>query len=111
MFGLVRSAIGSAWRKGKARMIKMSEKKDVNNTGAPCGKEGQAGNFGLPQRLRRMRKQERMSQTLLSQCCGLGKNAVSDYEAGQKLPSVASLVRLADFFGVSTDFLLGRENF
>jgi len=85
--------------------------KNVKNAGAPCGSESQDGNFGLPQRLRRMRKQERMSQTLLSQCCGLGKNAVSFYEAGQRLPSVESLVRLADFFGVSTDFLLGRENF
>lgn len=91
--------------------MRMSNRKDRNNAGTLRGHESQTGNFGLPERLRRMRKQERMSQTLLSQCCGLGKNAVGVYEAGQKLPSVPSLVRLADFFGVSTDYLLGRENF
>lgn len=89
----------------------MSDRRDVENAGTLCGDEERTGNFGLPERLRRLRMRERMSQTVLSQCCGLGKNAVGDYEAGRKLPSAASLVRLADFFGVSTDYLLGRENF
>ena len=33
------------------------------------------------------------------------------YERGEKAPSVDALVRLADYFGVSTDYLLGRKNF
>ena len=89
----------------------MSNAKTMKDAGALRGNACRMENFGLPERLRRMRMRERMSQTLLSQCCGLGKNAVGVYEAGQKLPSVASLVRLAAFFGVSTDYLLGRENF
>lgn len=87
-------------------MLKTKYADDVSH-----GRQNTTGNFGLPGRLRRMRERERMSQTLLSQCCGLSKNTVGAYESGQKLPSVASLVQLADFFGVSTDFLLGRENF
>lgn len=73
--------------------------------------ESAPGLSGLPERLRRMREREKMSQTRLSECCGLGKNTVATYEAGQKLPSAASLVQLADFFDVSTDFLLGRKNY
>ena len=36
---------------------------------------------------------------------------ISLYERGEKAPSVEVLVNLADFFGVSTDYLLGRKNF
>lgn len=82
-----------------------------NRTNDTAAARSPKDNFGLPERLRRLRQRERMSRTLLSQCCGLGKNAVGCYESGQQLPSVESLVQLADFFGVSTDFLLGRNNF
>ena len=41
----------------------------------------------------------------------VSKNMISLYERGEKAPSVEALVNLADFFGVSTDYLLGRKNF
>ena len=46
----------------------------------------------------------------MGQCCGLSKNVIALYENGQRLPSVDSLVSLAEFFEVSTDFLLGRAD-
>lgn len=47
----------------------------------------------------------------MAELCGLSKNMISLYERGEKAPSVEALVNLADFFGVSTDYLLGRKNF
>ena len=70
-----------------------------------------AGHYGLPDRLRTLRTRRRMNQLALGELCGLSKNVIGHYENGQRLPSVKSLVALADFFDVSTDFLLGRTPF
>ena len=40
---------------------------------------------------------------------GCGKGTVSRYLNAQKIPSVPLLIRMADFFKCSTDYLLGRE--
>lgn len=55
-----------------------------------------------------MRERRRMSRTALSECCGLSKNIISRYERGEREPSASSLIKIADFFEVSTDYLLGR---
>ena len=68
-------------------------------------------NIGFHQRLRALREKRRMSRRVLSQLCGLSVNMISMYERGEKAPSVDALVQIADFFGVSTDYLLGRKNF
>nr|DAD85665.1 MAG TPA: helix-turn-helix XRE-family like protein [Siphoviridae sp. ctP6113] len=52
-----------------------------------------------------------MSRRVLSQLCGLSINVISMYERGERAPSVENLIRIADFFGVSVDFLLGRKKF
>lgn len=72
--------------------------------------EGENERYGLPRRLAGMRKRKRMSRAVLGECCGLSKNVIALYETGQRTPSVDSLVALADFFEVSTDFLLGRAD-
>ena len=40
---------------------------------------------------------------------GCGKGTVSRYLNAQKMPAVSLLIRMADFFNCSTDYLLGRE--
>ena len=69
----------------------------------------QKGTF--PCRLRGLREKRYLSRRTLAELCGLSKNMISLYERGEKAPSVDALIRLADFFGVSTDYLLGRKNF
>ena len=64
----------------------------------------------FPKRLLQLRKQTGISRYVLSELCGISKNAVSDYESGKRLPSFKSLMKLADFFEVSLDWLCGREN-
>lgn len=65
----------------------------------------------FPNRLRRLRERRRMSRHALSECCKLSRNMIGMYERGEKEPSLATLIEIADFFEVSVDYLLGRQNF
>ena len=47
---------------------------------------------------------------LLGELCGLGRNCIGQYERGEKIPSLKSLIALADYFEVSLDYLVGRNN-
>ena len=66
-----------------------------------------AGEF--PERLRRLGERDRMDRKKLGECCGLSKSIISKYERGEREPTASSLEKIADFFDVTTDFLLGRE--
>ena len=68
-------------------------------------------NIAFPQRLQALREKKRLSRRALAELCGFSKNMISLYERGEKAPSVDALISLADYFGVSTDYLLGRKNF
>ena len=63
----------------------------------------------FPQRLRKLREREGKSRVVLSQLCGLSKNMISRYERGERVPSLKDAALLAEHFGVSLDFLCGRE--
>lgn len=65
----------------------------------------------FPRRLRRLRERRRMNRKAMGECCGLSKNIIGMYERGEKEPSLKTLIKIADFFEVSTDYLLGRKNF
>lgn len=60
-------------------------------------------------RLQQLRERRRISRRVLAELCGLSQNAVGRYERGERSPSTRTVVLLADFFGVTTDWLLGRE--
>lgn len=63
----------------------------------------------FPKRLRKLREREKMDRKKLGECCGMSKATISKYERGEREPTARSLEKIADFFGVTTDFLLGRE--
>ena len=65
-------------------------------------------NSEFPQRLRMLRERNRVSRRVLSELCGLSKNMVARYERGERVPSLADAEALADFFGVTLDYLSGR---
>lgn len=50
-----------------------------------------------------------LTPTELAKQIGCGKGTVSRYLNEQKIPAVDMLIRMADFFDCSTDYLLGRE--
>ena len=60
-------------------------------------------------RLRHLRERKRISRRVLSELCGLGSDAIRRYERGEAEPTLHSLVAIAEFFGVSLDYLVGRE--
>lgn len=66
---------------------------------------------GFPARLQKLRERRRISRKTLSELCGLQSDAVRKYERGELEPKMSSLIALADFFRVSLDDLVGRENF
>ena len=57
--------------------------------------------------LRKLRKGRSMTQSELGGKIGLSKAVISKYETGLGYPSFDVLIRIARFFGVTTDFLLG----
>jgi len=58
-------------------------------------------------KLRALRMQRNLTQAALASRLGLAKHAyISNLEAGRKAPSPDLAVQLADFFGVTTDYLL-----
>lgn len=63
----------------------------------------------FPIRLRQLRERRGMSRRVLAELCGLSKNAISRYERGESEPTGRALGAIADYFGVSVDWLLGRE--
>ncbi len=65
------------------------------------------GNIG--QNIKRFRKERNLSQSELAKHLWLDRTSLSGYEIGKRTPDIYMLWRLADFFGVSLDILVGRE--
>jgi len=64
----------------------------------------------LNENIRGLRMQLGISQVVLAQKLCVTKQCVSNWENDNILPSIEALEKLADVFGVSTDYLLGRES-
>ena len=64
----------------------------------------------LDERIRELRTAKRVSQVELAQRLGITKQCVSNWENSNIQPSLEMLVKLAEFFHVSTDYLLGLDN-
>ena len=61
------------------------------------------------ERLRALREARGLPCATLSELCGLCPQQVGRYESGRQSPSLAAAVAIADFFGVSLDYLVGRS--
>ena len=59
--------------------------------------------------LNQLRKQQNKSQAEVAKYLELTVAAYQNYEAGRREANYETLVRLADFYGVTTDYILGRE--
>lgn len=60
-------------------------------------------------RIREMRKANQMSQGDLAKKLGVAQNTLSTWEIGRHEPDNDALIKIADLFGVSIDYLLGRD--
>ncbi|MCR4639530.1 helix-turn-helix transcriptional regulator [Ruminococcus sp.] len=62
------------------------------------------------QRLRDLREDMDLSQTRIAQLLHTSQTVYSRYERGFRTIPVEHLLILADFYGVSVDYILGRTN-
>ena len=61
-------------------------------------------------RLRELREQRGISQLKLAMDLGMNQNSVSRYETGAREADYQTLIRFADYFNVSIDYLLNRTD-
>ena len=61
-------------------------------------------------RLRELREDRDLRQVDVSYYVGIDQKTLSNYETGKTNPDSQSLIKLADFYNVSVDYLLGRTN-
>lgn len=60
-------------------------------------------------RIKNLRLSKGLNQVQLAEKLGVKKQSISNWENENIMPSVDMLMHIADFFEVSTDYLLGRE--
>lgn len=66
--------------------------------------------INLSTRLKLLRTSLTMSQKLLGKEIGLSMQAINDIEHGRRSTTAEKLTKLADYFDVSVDYLLGRTD-
>lgn len=60
-------------------------------------------------RLKELRKEKNLTQSEIANKLFITQNGYSSYENERTEPSVETLCKLADFYNVSLDYLVGRE--
>ncbi len=60
--------------------------------------------------LKELRTNSRINQSELADIVGVSKQCVSNWENGYIQPSIDTLVKIAKYFSVSTDYLLGLNS-
>lgn len=59
--------------------------------------------------LKLLRKNAKLTQRELAEKVNIPKTNIGHYEIGITQPSIENLIKIADFFGVSVDYLLGHQ--
>lgn len=57
-----------------------------------------------------LRNQKKLTQQGISKKLEISPRAYQYYEAGEREPQLSVLIRMADFYGVSIDYLAGRTD-
>lgn len=63
----------------------------------------------IGERIAQLRKNRSMSQFQLAKTLNIATSTLGMYETNKRKPNMEMLEKLADFFGVSIDYLLGRK--
>lgn len=77
--------------------------------GSPTVPELPAPSLLLGENLRALRKQRKLTTIELGEIFGVTNATISKYEKGERKPTPEMLANLADYFGVTIDYLLGRR--
>ena len=60
--------------------------------------------------LRKLRKEKGLSQIAVQMQTGIEQALISKYENGERVPPTETLMQLADFYGVSMEYIMGRTD-
>ncbi|SHH73526.1 helix-turn-helix domain-containing protein [Sporanaerobacter acetigenes] len=69
------------------------------------------GDILISERLKELREEKNLLQKDLAKHLNISTSAYGYYEQGKRNPDTETIEKLADFFNVSTDYLLGRTNY
>ena len=61
-------------------------------------------------RIRDLREDRDLTQKQIAEVLGMSQTGYSKYETGENDIPTAILIKLADFYGTTTDYLLGRTD-
>ena len=64
----------------------------------------------LKDRIKKERLKKELNQPQLAKIMSVSKQTVSNWENGNRIPDTLTLSKLADFFGCSVDYLLGKTD-
>lgn len=64
----------------------------------------------LPEKLREIRKKLKITQSEAAEYLGILRQSYSAYERGVSIPDAKQLKKLADYYGVTTDYFFGGVN-
>lgn len=64
----------------------------------------------LPQRLRMARARVKLTQAVVAKTLNYTAPTIANWESGRTAPNTTDLVRLAEIYKVTTDWLLARES-
>ena len=61
-------------------------------------------------RIKELRKSRHITQLKMALDLNMTQNTISRYESGEREPGIVELIRIADYFHVSIDYLVGRPD-
>ena len=64
----------------------------------------------ISKRLKALRESVGLSQNKLAQISGMKQSSINRYENGSATPSPENMVKLADYYDVSLDYIYGRTD-
>ncbi len=65
--------------------------------------------MALHENLKKIREERKLTKKEVCENTGISERAYLTYEFGEREPKISVIEKLADFYGVTTDYLLGRE--
>lgn len=65
----------------------------------------------LSKRLKELRKEKGLSQTIVSNTLSISQQLYSNWENATREPNISMLIKIADYYEISVDYLIGRKDY
>lgn len=62
------------------------------------------------ERLKELREERNLNQTDLAKHLNISQGTIGNWETNKRVPDVKMILKIADYFDVSVDYLLGKTN-